>query len=55
MSKYTTELRFICESLADEEESKGYNSIAQIIESARVKIFDFTRKQGKVGLWSFTR
>ena len=42
MSKYTTELRFICESLADEEESKGYNSIAQIIESARVKIFDFT-------------
>lgn len=41
MSKYTTELRFICESLAGELESKGYNDINGIITLARPKIFSF--------------
>lgn len=41
MSKYTTELRFICESYAEQETSKGYNSVEQIIELARPKLFDF--------------
>ncbi len=42
MSKYTTELRFICEHLAGLEESEGYASVAQIIEAARPKIFNFS-------------
>ena len=41
MSKYTTELRFICESLANKTESEGYNSVADIISTARPKIFNF--------------
>lgn len=41
MSKYTTELRFICEQNAGLLESEGYNSIANIIEKSRTKIFDF--------------
>ena len=41
MSKYTTELRFICEQLAGLDESKGYSSTTQIIETARPKIFYF--------------
>lgn len=41
MSKYTTELRFICESYADIESSEGYNSVEQIIALARPKLFDF--------------
>lgn len=41
MSKYTTELRFICESLNDLEHSEGYNSINNIISTARPQIFDF--------------
>ena len=41
MSKYTTELRYICETLASESESKGYNNIKSIIAIARPKIFDF--------------
>ena len=42
MSKYTTEVRFICEHYAGETESKGYASIAEVIEKARPNIFDFT-------------
>lgn len=46
MAKYTTELRTICESLAglvgDPDENRGYDSIDEIIESARPHIFDFT-------------
>ena len=42
MSKYTTELRFICETYAGKTESSGYNSIAEIIEKARPKVFDFS-------------
>lgn len=38
MSKYTTELRFICESLVPNYEMKSIN---EIIEEARQKIFDF--------------
>lgn len=41
MSKYTTQLRFLCESLAGRTESAGYNSINEIIELARPKIFSF--------------
>ena len=41
MSKYTTELRFICEHLAGLEESEGYTNINGIILKARPKIFDF--------------
>lgn len=41
MSKYTTQLRYICESLAGELESKGYNSIDEIINKSRDKIFSF--------------
>lgn len=41
MSKYTTEIRFLCESLAGLTVSEGYNSIENIIENARTKIFNF--------------
>lgn len=52
MSKYTTQLRFICESEAGLSESKGFNSVDEIIEAARPKIFSFNypidenRKEG---------
>lgn len=42
MSKYTTEVRFICETEAGLDESKGYNSVADIISSARTKVFNFS-------------
>ena len=41
MSKYTTEVRTICESLAGLDESVGYNSIKDVIANSRQKIFDF--------------
>ena len=41
MSKYTTELRFICETLAERDESVPYSSITNVIEAARPKIFHF--------------
>lgn len=41
MSKYTTELRYICETYARLTESEDYRSIDSIIEEARHKIFDF--------------
>ena len=41
MSKYTTELRFICESLAGETESVGMSGVEDVIASARTHIFDF--------------
>ena len=41
MSKYTTEVRFICETLAGYDESQGYNKVEDIIADARPKIFDF--------------
>lgn len=41
MSKYTTELRFICENYAGLNESKGYNNVDDIISKSWKKIFDF--------------
>lgn len=41
MSKYTTEVRYICEQLSEESESKGYNDVEEIIAAARPKIFNF--------------
>lgn len=41
MSKYTTELRFICETESGLKESVGYNDIERIIGLAREKIFNF--------------
>lgn len=40
MSKYTTEVRFICEKYAGLETSKGYRSVNDIIEKARHAIFE---------------
>lgn len=42
MSKYTTELRFICETEAGLSDSVGYNGVANVISKARPKIFSFT-------------
>lgn len=42
MSKYTTELRFICEQQSGLDISEGYNSISDIIEKARPNIFNFS-------------
>ena len=41
MSKYTTQVRFICESLAGLTDSKGYGDVNNIIETAAPKIFSF--------------
>ena len=41
MSKYTTELRFICEEFAGLDESRGYNSVDEVINASYLKIFDF--------------
>ena len=41
MSKYTTEVRFICETAAGYTESKGSSDIETIIAAARSNIFDF--------------
>lgn len=41
MSKYTTEVRFICETAAGLSESEGFNNISDIIEKSRTKIFSF--------------
>ena len=42
MSKYTTELRFICEEKAGLVESVGQSDVNTIISEARTQIFDFT-------------
>ena len=41
MSKYTTELRFICETLAGKTESEGYNNVDNIISVSRGGVFSF--------------
>lgn len=41
MSKYTTELRFLCESLTGHTESVGYADARQVIQEAAPIIFDF--------------
>lgn len=42
MSKYTTEVRFICEAFAGLEESKGFDDVEQIITQAAPEIFNFS-------------
>lgn len=42
MSKYTTELRYICEVCAGKQASEGYNSIDEIIDLAIPNIFNFS-------------
>ena len=39
MSKYTTEVRFICESYAGLDESADYDSIEEVVENSYQKIF----------------
>lgn len=41
MSKYTTEVRYICESYAGLQESVGFNEVENVITQALPKIFDF--------------
>lgn len=41
MSKYTTEVRFICENAAGLKESEGYGKITDIIQKAIPKVFNF--------------
>lgn len=41
MSKYTTELRFICESLSGLKGSVGETKVLETVEKARPQIFDF--------------
>lgn len=41
MSKYTTQLRYICESYAGVNESVEYGKIDEVISKSRTKIFDF--------------
>lgn len=41
MSKYTTEVRFICENSAGLTDSVGYNSINEVLDKSRAKVFDF--------------
>ena len=41
MSKYTTELRYICESYAKEPESVGYDDVAHVINRSWDKVFSF--------------
>ena len=42
MSKYTTEVRFICEEAAGLDKSAGYNDVNEVIQAAYPKIFDPT-------------
>ena len=41
MSKYTTEIRFICEELSGLDASVGYTSVNDVIQKAIPQIFDF--------------
>lgn len=41
MSVYTTEIRYICETLAGYVESQPLSKVAEIIEAARPQLFDF--------------
>ena len=42
MSKYTTEVRYICEHYAGLEESQGYDDVETVIVTALPKVFDFS-------------
>lgn len=39
MSRYTTEVRYICESLAGLDKSVGYSNVNEVIEQSRNRIF----------------
>lgn len=41
MSKYTTEVRFICETAAGLSESLGFNDVEKILDVSAFKVFDF--------------
>ena len=41
LSKYTTELRYICETEAGLSESVGYNGIGEVLNKCHTKIFSF--------------
>ena len=41
MSKYTTEVRFICETYAGLDESADYMGIDEVLDKSRSKVFDF--------------
>ena len=41
MSKYTTEVRYICETYAGLSESSGYSDVDGILTKAAPKVFDF--------------
>ena len=41
MSKYTTEVRYICETFSGLDESKGCFNINEIVQQSRSKIFSF--------------
>lgn len=41
MSKYTTEVRYICETAAGLKESEGYNSVEDILDKSWENIFSF--------------
>lgn len=41
MSKYTTEVRYICETAAGLDESVGYDSVNSVLQEAAPKIFNF--------------
>ena len=41
MSKYTTEVRYICESAVGLQESVGYKNVKDILIQAAPKVFDF--------------
>lgn len=41
MSKYTTEVRFICETYAGYSESQDYKNLNTVIENSRNSVFDF--------------
>lgn len=41
MSKYTTEVRYICEQYAGLSESEGYDSVNDILTASFNKVFDF--------------
>lgn len=42
MSKYTTEVRFICENYAGLDESVGYSQVDNVLEDSWQKVFDFS-------------
>lgn len=41
MSNYTTEVRFVCETLAGYDMSQGYGKVSEIIDKSWNKVFDF--------------